>query len=345
MKYCLNCGDKLPEKANFCPNCGVTIEKKRPILTRAEMYKKRSEEATEIDEEFPEDGDNEIEQQTRSTTISSSSRILNQLKNFVIWLKHNPLVAILPILIALAVFLWLNKIVGAVLFVLIIVCGYLYVLKVGPDDNQAEQKLRQSLKVTKDWFTKRIQSSKKSKLTDEPQMDKVENFEERQNDSEPITNDFTQTQAKESAKPEKIKRAGHTLKQKLLMIGAGLLLITTYIGPFASAIVAGYSTPTTLLSILKTLGTETLLLGLIVGPIMILLGAWFSSKWIIKFGSWVNLVAYGYTFYVIYENEAETSGFPSMFSNVHLGWSGYLAVGITILILAFGSTRKKRKRE
>ncbi|XRF77950.1 zinc-ribbon domain-containing protein, partial [Pediococcus acidilactici] len=23
MKFCLNCGEELPEKAHFCPNCGL----------------------------------------------------------------------------------------------------------------------------------------------------------------------------------------------------------------------------------------------------------------------------------------------------------------------------------
>lgn len=87
------------------------------------------------------------------------------------------------------------------------------------------------------------------------------------------------------------------------------------------------------------------MLALLIGPVLIILGAWFRSQWIVKIGSWVNLIAYGYTFYIIYKNEAETSGFPEMFNNVHLGWSGYLAVGITILILAFGRGRKRRKVE
>ncbi|WP_259768536.1 zinc ribbon domain-containing protein [Pediococcus pentosaceus] len=113
MKYCLNCGEELPKKANFCPNCGVTLEneaKNEPsTLTRAEMYKQRSEEAEEIEEELQTE---EAETNSHSRTQAhAGSEWLSQIKNFVLWVKHNPLVSLLPIVIALVVLIWLNRIV------------------------------------------------------------------------------------------------------------------------------------------------------------------------------------------------------------------------------------------
>lgn len=352
MKYCLNCGEELPKKANFCPNCGVTLEneaKNEPsTLTRAEMYKQRSEEAEEIEEE-PQTEEAETNSHSR-TQAHAGSEWLSQIKNFVLWVKHNPLVSLLPIVIALVVLIWLNRIVGIGLLVLIVLCGYLYALKVGPADNQAELKLRMGIKKAKNGIANWIQDlkNKKDRKEAEARSDsdvEVEDFEAPEDvlESETmVTDPATSAQAEVKPKPKKM---GHPLRSKLLIAGAILLIISTYIGPFASAVVAGYSTPTTLLSILKTLGQQKVLLALLIGPVLIILGAWFRSQWIVKIGSWVNLIAYGYTFYIIYKNEAETSGFPGMFNNVHLGWSGYLAVGITILILAFGRGRKRRKVE
>lgn len=50
MKFCLNCGEKLPEKAHFCPNCGAKVESASSDssrLSRAELHKRRREESVD----------------------------------------------------------------------------------------------------------------------------------------------------------------------------------------------------------------------------------------------------------------------------------------------------------
>lgn len=341
MKFCLNCGEKLPEKARFCPNCGVAIEKTEK-LTRAEMYKDRELDVDDLDDHV-EDVHNEPDEEANTTTSSRRSKnqssgwkvVIDYLKIFGKWLKNNPLSALIALVIVVLVYVFLSKMVGIVLFILAVICGVFYAKRVGADNRNADLGIKKrfgQIKGKIDDLSKKS-TSKRPKPTDQRVNEEVITTERPQNDV-----DVT---PKQTAK--KNKRRG-SFKGNLLIFAALVLIVTTYIGPFASAAVAGYSTPTTLMSILKSLNHTSILLELLVGPVLLVVGVLIRSRIITKFGSIINIVGYGYTFFVIYQNEARTSGMTGMFNNVNLGMSGYLAVGISIMILVLGVGSRKRNQ-
>lgn len=341
MKYCLNCGAKLPENANFCPNCGFAVGKSEEEVkpTRAEMYKDRELDVSDVvDEEEPEQ--EKADPDETSSRVNSHKNnwwemILSYLSGLGIWIKNNPLTTIVTLLLIILIYTFLSKMIAIVVAMLVLVCGYFYAKKVGVDSKVADSKIKAGFTKLKEALGKITQNSKKKE--DKPIAPTDENGEVEDLRDHPAVH--MDDPKKEDQNKNVIRK--RPFKDNLLIFTAIILVVTSYIGPFASAVVAGYSTPTTLMSILKSLGNTSTLFGLLIGPALLMVGAFFQKRLLVKMGGIINILMYGYVFFNIYQNEARTSGMTNMFNNVKLGASGYLAVGISILILAFGVGSRK----
>jgi hypothetical protein len=334
MKFCEYCGEELAVDAHFCHKCGKAVQSaEQPQLTRAEIYKNREAESVEIDELASEEND-ETKPVEETTSRRANAHTENQvdwqkqLKIYGMWIKNNPWTALLILVIMILIFSLLSKAVGSFLFLVAVVCGYFYAVKVGPEDTTADTKLKAGINRLKKMIEKVFQQRPKKQVA-------VPN--EQTETQQPIAETEPEVTTSPVEVPQKTKRS---VWYKLLLIVTIVLIASTYVGPFASAATAGFGTKVTLYSILKTLGQLKMLWGLLIGPGLLLLGALIKSRWMIKTGGLVNFLAYLFTFFLIYQNEAQSAGFNNMFNNVKIGVSGYVAVAITIVILMVGGKRK-----
>lgn len=149
MKFCLNCGEELPEKAHFCPNCGAKIEtasSESSRLSRAELHKNRQE--TPLDD-LKESADTKPKEEPTISRARRKSSASTDLKEGALttlqWIGGNWLTALLVLLVIGTIFYWLSKMVGVVLLVVAVVAAFFYAQRVGAGDRSADQAVKATL--------------------------------------------------------------------------------------------------------------------------------------------------------------------------------------------------------
>lgn len=362
MKFCLNCGEELPEKAHFCPNCGAKIEtasSESSRLSRAELHKNRQE--TPLDD-LKESADTKPEEEPTISRTRRKNGASTDLKEGALttlqWIGGNWLMALLVLLVIGAIFYWLSKMVGVVLLVVAVAAAFFYAQRVGAGDRSADQAVKATLQKGGEAGRQVWQKLQTALLKKHGKKDFTTPTAEQNSDS-------TEAEATEAtAEPKSMKEGASsgvndpkpttgtdvrkgkqrwTLKNKFIM---GIAIITgmaAYWAPFASAPTAGYNVKTSLMSILKTLGDDQLAHFLWVIPALLLFGALLQFHWLTKWASYLNLLWYGMMFFLIYQNEAQLVGLGNMFNGVRWGWGGYLIVACSIILLLMHSRTRTRK--
>ncbi|MEE6744625.1 zinc-ribbon domain-containing protein [Pediococcus acidilactici] len=356
MKFCLNCGEKLPEKAHFCPNCGAKVEaapSDGSRLSRAELHKRRREESVDDPVETADEKKEEPPIASRSRRKDGALADIQQgALTTLQWLGGNWLAALLGLAVIGAIFYWLSKLVGVVLLAVAIGAAFFYAQRVGANDHSADQAVKTAwqrmLTASQNiWHKLQAKASKKrgQRSATAPTTEKESVEKVADSPQEELIEDEVSSTADERhpTSVDARKKRRWTLRNQVIMGIALIVGMATYWAPFASAPTAGYNVKVTLMSILKTLGDDKLVQFLWVTPVLLLLGALLQFRWLTKWASYLNFLWYAMMFFLIYQNEAQLVGLANMFSGVRWAWGGYLIVALSIVLLIMHSTSRRRK--
>lgn len=144
MKFCLNCGEELPEKAHFCPNCGAKIETASSESSPAVQSCIKNRQETPLDD-LKESG-YQTERRTNDQSRSQKKQCFYGPQggciNYVAMDRRQLVNGSASFVSNWNNFYWLSKMVGVVLLVVAVVAAFFYAQRVGAGDRSADQAVK-----------------------------------------------------------------------------------------------------------------------------------------------------------------------------------------------------------